>query len=330
MLLVAVLSLLLAAPGFGDDVQSQLWSNMRIMGSTHNNVPAVGAQTAASWLDSLKLLSVGASTSEEVVVDEEACNVGINAACGGRKKCCDDLACSPVWDDYANKFLAKCVVTDASLLDVTSCYGGDQKCFYHYQCCSHRCNDADGDKVFTCDTADDTSADPTDATAISTISTISTTSTPQAMQAETTTVVQQEAEEAVDQPGKGGRTNFETHWGNVDSKIPLSFIVMFGIVAFVVLGVAILKVAQKISRHQYQALGVDKIPSPGRALRYDAEDWSILNKSPGQQKPGGGAEMLDTDSESESEPIPVLPARDYTSGETDAVAFSPTVPIVDY
>lgn len=326
MSLVAVLSLLLAAPAAGDDVQSQLWSNMMIVGATRNHAPAVGAQTSASWLDSLKVLNVGASTSEEVVADE-VCNVGINAACGGRKKCCDDLACSPVWDDSENKFLAKCVVTDASLLDVTSCYQGDQKCFYHYQCCSHRCNDADGDNIFTCDKmggASSASPAPTDTSAASTdatdATTIATSSTPQA---ETT----EEQQEAGEQPEeRGGRTNFESSWGSVDSKLPLSFIVLSGIVAFVLLGVAILKVAQKISRQQYQALGVDKIPSPGRALRYDAEDWTILNKG----KTGGGPQLLDTDSETETEPIPVLPARDYTSGERQGAAFSPTVPIVDY
>jgi len=89
-----------------------------------------------------------------------------------------------VWDDSENKFLAKCVVTDASLLDVTSCYQGDQKCFYHYQCCSHRCNDADGDSIFTCDKMGGaSSASPapiTDASAASTeATTISTSSTPE-------------------------------------------------------------------------------------------------------------------------------------------------------
>ena len=41
MLLVAVLSLLLAAPGFGDDVQSQLWSNMRIMVRTRAHLSSI-------------------------------------------------------------------------------------------------------------------------------------------------------------------------------------------------------------------------------------------------------------------------------------------------
>ena len=51
------------------------------------------------------------------------------------------------------------------------------------QCCSHRCNDADGDNIFTCDKmggASSASPAPTDTSAASTdATTIATSSTPQ-------------------------------------------------------------------------------------------------------------------------------------------------------
>lgn len=65
-----------------------------------------------------------------------ACELVAGALCAG-SHCCTGLACSPVLNYQSMALEARCVVTDASSLDATACYGHNDNCTYPRLFCNH-------------------------------------------------------------------------------------------------------------------------------------------------------------------------------------------------
>lgn len=256
-------------------------------------------------LEHMKVLHTGHSilnTTRSSNLDE--CTGHVNGLCGGAQmRCCEHLVCSPVWDDNMGKFLPRCVVPDASLIDPSMCYDKGESCYFHHQCCSKRCLQWSGEKQFICANAPtEPHMNPQSAPTQkgSSTTTLESTTTKKRHRKTTTKVMPTTTASDGGTLLEGEDKDNSEHIGNLNDKLPVATTIVLVLVAlvFILLSVKALWYPKKEERF----LGVDKIP--------DTPD-TVLDTVDFEDNFNSNVKIDQVLAPQQVETPPALPPRDY-------------------